>query len=219
MRMIGSQKSTGENKWREGEYQSLIKHFEEIYKLSATSVTVLVAASGAVIAYGGVTAINGGIVCLLIILWYYAFIITIRRYTFHVLERLAQLEEETKHPGHFFGWKVRVDKDTLGAWHTGRFAWDIFVVLAFIVGPICFIAAAMGYNALPPPIEASVHARSGNVDVQLKAVLRDHELPKGLEKLLQQARNLTAAAPAVPVNPAPVPAPPSASPPGKAPNP
>ena len=88
--MIGSQANEVEDKWHEGEYQSLVKHFEEIYKISVTSITLLITGGGAAIAYGGATTISGGIICLLFLIWYFSWTKIIRKYTYSVVCRLLR---------------------------------------------------------------------------------------------------------------------------------
>lgn len=181
-----------EDKWRETEYQSLVRHFEEIYKLSVASVAALVAGCGAVLAYGGVSAANLGIVCLLILLWNWEFLNPIRRYTLHVLSRLADLETAARRQGHFYGWRQGVQSDRYRTSHTGTLPWTILAVMAGIGAVALFFSAWLGYNPFPPSVEVSVVAKTGSGDVQLKSAFRQRELVAGTDNLMRYVRELGA---------------------------
>jgi hypothetical protein len=199
MRVIASTETKAHDKWRQGEHQALIKHFEEIYKLGATSITVVIAACGAVLAYAGVTPVNLLAACLLIILWFLAFMMPLQRYTLHVVGRLAAIEDDARRRGHFHGWKALVDADKRGIATTGTLFWKVFawvVVLgAFVcVGYMLFV----GWE-FSRPIEVTVATKAGQIDIQLKATARENELKARTESLLKHAQALNAGAAAAPV--------------------
>jgi hypothetical protein len=178
--------------WSSSEYQALLKHFEEIYKLSATSLTVLFAGCGAVLAYGGVTTINTGISGLLVLLWYFLYFLPVRLYTARIVTRLSQIETNVRQPGHFVHWKGNLDGDRHGAKYGGTLPWHVAMVLVSIGTATSFYAAYNGYVGFAPPVEVVIEGTTGGAKVQLKASFRDVELKSGSEKLLAHARILGA---------------------------
>lgn len=187
-----------EDDWAESEYSSLIKHFEEIYKLSAASITAVVAGAGAVLAYGGVSILNLAIVCLLIFLWFFAFLKPIFRYTYDVLDRLAELEEAAHRRGHFFKWREGVRSDTWGITHTGTFAWRMLLVGVVVGFLILAVSAMRGDNLFPPPVEISISRKTEHGEILIKSTARGQDAKAAAEEMLRrvQALKTDVAAPA-----------------------
>lgn len=178
--------------WSSSEYQALVKHYEEIYKLSATSLTVLFAGCGAVFAYGGVTTINIGITGLLILLWYFSYFLPVSLYTLRVVTRLSQIETQVRQPGHFAYWKSKLDQDTLGARYGGTLAWRVAILAILIGTAVSFHAAWNGHIGFSPPVEVVVEGTSGGAKIQLKSSFRDGELKTGSDRLLAHVKGLGA---------------------------
>lgn len=183
----GSETATS---WSSTEFQALVKHFEEIYKLSATSLTVLFAGCGAVFAYGGVTTINIGITGLLILLWYFSYFLPVSIYTLRVVTRLSQIETQVRRPGHFAYWKGKLDQDTWGARYGGTLAWRVAILATMIGTGVSFHAAYNGHIGFSPPVEVVVEGTAAGAKIQLKSSFRDGELKSGSERLLAHAKAL-----------------------------
>lgn len=148
------------------EHQTLVRHFEEIYRTSATGFSVAVAGTGALLAYFGPNWQSGQIAMAVLPLaaWYLGVVLASYRYTKSVRNRLAKIETELKIVGHFKNWVDDQSNRTFGA------DAPIHIIMVVLIAMAIAFPFALMYlhDGTRTPVEVVIEQKDGKPGVQVK---------------------------------------------------
>lgn len=172
-------------KWREIEYQALTKHFEEIYKLGATTATVVVTGCGAVFAYAGISFFSFALAGILVGLWFAAFLYPVFSYTVNVLTRLAKIEDDAGQTGHFSTWRKELDTRR-GVWLAGSRPLKLMAVSAAVVTVLSLLAWLKGLSPTAKTIDVTLSEKTPHGEIVLKSSVKPDQLATETTTLSRQ---------------------------------
>lgn len=148
------------------EHETLVRHFEEIYRTGATTFSVAAAGSGAMVAYFGPNWQTGQVSMAVVplVMWYFGVVVASYRYTLSVRKRLAEIEGELASSGHFKSWHADQKRRYIGA------DWNIHLIMLFVIVAASVFPFVVRYihDGSPTPVEVVVERKDGASGFQVK---------------------------------------------------